>query len=67
MLDSENLKIDGIQDTGDLELIDNMSRMSIGIPSVENKPLSNSNPIFKESWISSKVYKKSLFVKCCFI
>jgi hypothetical protein len=55
MLESENLKVDGIQDTGDLELIDNMSRMSIGIPSVETKPLSNSNPIFDDSWISSKV------------
>lgn len=55
MLDSENLKVDGIKDTGDLELIDNMSRMSIGIPSVETKPLSNSNPIFDDSWISSKV------------
>ncbi|XP_025412191.1 transcription termination factor 2-like isoform X2 [Sipha flava] len=55
MLESENLKVDGIQDTGDLELIDNMSRMSIGIPSVETKPLSNSNPIFDDSWISSKI------------
>lgn len=56
MLDSENLKVDGIPDTAvDLELVDNMSRMSIGIPSVENKPLSNSNEIFNDSWISSKV------------
>lgn len=57
MLDSETLKIDGIKETEDLDLVDNMSRMSIGIPSVEHakETLTNSNPIFKDSWVSSKV------------
>jgi len=55
MLDGETLKVDGIQDTGDLDLIDHMSRMSIGVPSVEKGALTNSNPIFKDSWVSSKV------------
>lgn len=55
MLESETLKVDGIQDTGDLDLVDHMSRMSIGLPSVQEKTLVNNNPIFKDSWISSKV------------
>lgn len=56
MLDGENLKAEGITDTGDLDLVDHMSRMSIGIPSIEDQsPLTNANPIFKDSWVSSKV------------
>lgn len=55
MLEGDNLKADGIQSTEDLELIDHMSRMSIGIPSENQTPLSESNPIFNDSWISSKV------------
>lgn len=57
MLESETLKVDGIQDTGDLDLVDHMSRMSIGLPNVQKKTLVNNNPIFNDSWISSKVLK----------
>jgi len=32
--------------------------MSIGIPSVENDTVKNSNAIFNEKWISSKVWKQ---------
>jgi len=60
MLDDETLKVDGIQNTGDLDIVDHMSRMSIGIPSVEREALTNSNPIFKDSWVSSKVYKMNI-------
>lgn len=55
MLDNESLKIDGIENTGDLEIADTISRMSIGVPTVKNQPLVMSNPIFDESWVSSKV------------
>ncbi|XP_050421158.1 transcription termination factor 2-like [Adelges cooleyi] len=55
MLESDNLKADGIQNTNDLELIDQMSRMSIGIPSQSHTPLTESNPIFNETWVSSKI------------
>ncbi|VVC40113.1 Hypothetical protein CINCED_3A018495 [Cinara cedri] len=55
MLENETLQIDGIQDTGDLEIINTMSRMSIGMPIVENHTSTISNPIFKDSWVSSKI------------
>ncbi|XP_050544348.1 transcription termination factor 2-like isoform X2 [Daktulosphaira vitifoliae] len=55
MLEGDNLKADGIQSTEDLELIDHMSRMSIGIPNANQTPLTESNPIFNDSWISSKI------------
>lgn len=54
MLDDETLEVDGIQGTGDIDLVDHMSRMSIGITSDEKKTLTI-NPIFKDSWVSSKV------------
>lgn len=56
MLEVETLKDDGIQDTGDCDLIDHMTRMSIGV-SIKEETLTKSNPIFKDSWISSKVNK----------
>lgn len=55
MLEAETLKVDGIQDTEDLGLVDQMSRMSIGVPSTENPGATDSNPIFSDSWLSSKV------------
>lgn len=55
MLDDENLKVDGIQRTDNLDLVDTMSRMSIGAPLVEKQALTESNPIFKDTWVSSKV------------
>lgn len=55
MLENENLKVDGIQDTDGLGIVDTMSRMSIGVPIVEKQPLTMSNPIFNDSWVSSKV------------
>jgi len=55
MLEDECLKTDGIQNNGDLDIVDKLSRMSIGIPNVENNTVKNSNAIFNEKWISSKV------------
>lgn len=55
MLEDECLKTDGIQDNGDLDIVDKLSRMSIGIPNVENDTVKNNNVIFNEKWISSKV------------
>lgn len=60
MLEAETLKVDGIQDTEDLDLVDNMSRMSIGVPITEKPGVTDSNPIFKDTWLSSKVYKLSI-------
>lgn len=78
MLEAETLKVDGIQDTDDLDLVDHMSRMSIGVPSVKEQTLTDSNPIFEDSWVSSKVFKicniyfmklRLLWIhyKCCFL
>jgi len=61
MLETETLQVDGIQDNGDLDIVDHLSRMSIGIASVEKQNFNNSNPIFKDSWISSKVYINKIF------
>ncbi|KAL4088915.1 hypothetical protein QTP88_023996 [Uroleucon formosanum] len=55
MLEDECLKTDGIQDNGDLDIVDKLSRMSIGIPNVENDTVKNNNVIFNEKWISSKI------------
>ncbi|CAI6363749.1 unnamed protein product [Macrosiphum euphorbiae] len=55
MLEDECLKTDGIQNNGDLDIVDKLSRMSIGIPNVENDNVKNSNAIFNEKWISSKI------------
>jgi len=55
MLEDESLKVDGIQDIGDVDIVDHLSRMSIGVPSVETNNVKNSNAIFNETWISSKV------------
>ncbi|XP_050057902.1 transcription termination factor 2-like isoform X2 [Aphis gossypii] len=55
MLEDESLKVDGIQDIGDVDIVDHLSRMSIGVPSVEKDTVKNSNVIFKETWISSKI------------
>lgn len=55
MLEDETLIVDGIKGTKDLDLVDHMSRMSIGVPTAEMETLTNSNPIFKDSWVSSKV------------
>lgn len=55
MLEDECLKTDGIQDNKDLDIIDKLSRMSIGIPNVENDTVKSNNAIFNEKWISSKV------------
>ncbi|XP_060839686.1 transcription termination factor 2 [Rhopalosiphum padi] len=55
MLEDESLKVDGIQDIGDVDIVDHLSRMSIGVPSVEKDTVENSNVIFKETWISSKI------------
>jgi len=58
MLEDESLKVDGIQDAGDVDIVDHLSRMSIGVPNAEKDSVKNSNVIFKETWISSKVWKK---------
>uniref|UniRef100_A0A2S2NVU3 Transcription termination factor 2 n=2 Tax=Schizaphis graminum TaxID=13262 RepID=A0A2S2NVU3_SCHGA len=55
MLEDESLKVDGIQDIGDVDIVDHLSRMSIGVPSVEKDTVENNNIIFKETWISSKI------------
>jgi len=55
MLEDECLKTDGIQNNGDLDIVDKLSRMSIGIPNVVNDTIKSSNAIFNEKWISSKV------------
>lgn len=56
MLEDETLTIDGIKETKDIDLVDHMSRMSIGVSNhVEKQTLINSNPIFNDSWVSSKV------------
>lgn len=55
MLEDESLKVDGIQDVGDVDIVDHLSRMSIGVPSAEKDSVKNSNVIFKETWISSKI------------
>lgn len=54
MLEGESLKVDGIQDIESGDIVDKLSRMSISIATVK-KDAVNSNLIFKESWVSSKV------------